>query len=99
MTFLLVGVGTMVLTALESGDSSYLMAREEFILNMFETVSAFATVGLSTGLTPMLDDVEKVTVIILMFVGRLGPVWLLSALQSWQAERRFKVPTSTLPFG
>nr|WP_321514068.1 potassium transporter TrkG [uncultured Pseudodesulfovibrio sp.] len=99
MTFVLIFIGTMILTALESGDSTYLMAREEFILNMFETVSAFGTVGLSTGLTPMLDDVEKITVIILMFVGRLGPVWLLSALQSWQAERRYKVPTSTLPFG
>jgi len=99
MTFILVAVGTMVLTALESGDSSHLMAREDFILNMFETVSAFGTVGLSTGLTPLLDDVEKVTVIILMFVGRLGPVWLLSALQSWQAERRYKMPTASLPFG
>ncbi len=98
-TLILVSVGTIVLTALESGDSSYLMAREEFLVNMFETISAFATVGLSTGVTSMLDDVEKVTVIILMFVGRLGPVWLLSALQSWQTERRYKVPTADLPLG
>ncbi|AMK11447.1 MAG: TrkH family potassium uptake protein [Pseudodesulfovibrio sp.] len=99
MTFILVGAGTMVLTSLESGDSSYLMARGEFIADMFETISAFATVGLSTGMTPLLDDFERVTLIVLMFVGRLGPIWLLSALQSWQTERRYKVPTSTLPFG
>ncbi|WP_319467499.1 potassium transporter TrkG [uncultured Pseudodesulfovibrio sp.] len=98
-TFVLVWVGTMVLTAFESGQVSELMAREEFLPNLFETVSAFATVGLSTGVTPVLTDVEKVTVIILMFVGRLGPMWLLSALQSWQAERRYKVPTSDLPLG
>ena len=100
MTFLLVGTGTMILAALDSGSSGpYLMARDEFLADMFETISAFATVGLSTGLTPTLGDAEKVAVIILMFVGRLGPVWLLSALQSWQSERRFRVPTANLPFG
>jgi trk system potassium uptake protein TrkH len=99
MTFLLVGMGTMILAALDSGSGPYLMARDEFLADIFETISAFATVGLSTGLTPTLGDAEKVTVIILMFVGRLGPVWLLSALQSWQSERRFRVPTANLPFG
>ncbi|BDQ33050.1 TrkH family potassium uptake protein [Pseudodesulfovibrio portus] len=99
MSFLLVGMGTMILAALDSGTGPYLMARDEFLADVFETVSAFATVGLSTGLTPSLGDAEKVTVIILMFVGRLGPVWLLSALQSWQSERRFRVPTANLPFG
>ncbi|MBG0789100.1 MAG: potassium transporter TrkH [Desulfovibrionaceae bacterium] len=100
MTFLLVGAGTLILAALDSGGSGpYLMARDEFLADMFEVISAFATVGLSTGLTPTLGDAEKVVVIILMFVGRLGPVWLLSALQSWQSERRFRVPTANLPFG
>jgi len=99
MSLLLVGEGTMVLTSMESGDSSYLMARGEFIADMFESISAFATVGLSTGMTPLLDNFERVTLIVLMFVGRLGPIWMLSALQSWQSERRFRVPTSTLPFG
>lgn len=100
MTFLLVGTGVMILAALDSGGHGpYLMARDEFLADMFESISAFATVGLSTGLTPTLGDAEKVAVIILMFVGRLGPVWLLSALQSWQSERRFRVPTSNLPFG
>ena len=99
MTFLLVGAGVMILAALDSGGGPYLMARDEFLADMFEVISAFATVGLSTGLTPSLGDGEKVAVIILMFVGRLGPVWLLSALQSWQSERRFRVPTANLPFG
>lgn len=99
MTVLLIITGTMLLTSLDSGGSAYLLARGEFFVSMFETISAFGTVGLSTGLTPVLDSAEKVVVIILMFVGRLGPVWLLSALQSWQSERRYQLPTGNLPFG
>jgi len=99
MTMLLVGVGTMVLTSLESVGTSYLMGREKFMINMFEVVSAFGTVGLSTGLTSQLNGAEKMMISILMFVGRLGPVWLLSALHSWQTERRYQVPTADLPLG
>lgn len=99
MAMILIWTGTMVLTALEGSATSSLMARDEFMLNMFESISAFATVGLSTGITSTLDDIEKITVIILMFIGRLGPVWLLSALQSWQTERRYKIPEAELPLG
>jgi trk system potassium uptake protein TrkH len=96
---ILVGVGTMVLTSLESVGQNYLMGREKFMINMFEVISAFGTVGLSTGLTPNLNGTEKFMIVALMFVGRLGPVWLLSALHSWQTERRYRVPTENLPLG
>ncbi|MFJ6415898.1 TrkH family potassium uptake protein [Paeniglutamicibacter sp. NPDC091659] len=46
----------------------------------FETVSAFATVGLSTGITPVLPPAGQLLLVFLMFVGRLGPVTLASAL-------------------
>lgn len=99
MTFVLVGIGTLVLTGLEGESASNLLAREDFLSNMFETVSAFGTVGLSTGITADLTQVEKAVVVVLMFVGRLGPIWLLYALQSWQTERRYLVPTADLPLG
>ncbi|MBU0630613.1 MAG: TrkH family potassium uptake protein [Candidatus Margulisbacteria bacterium] len=41
---------------------------------LFETVSAFGTVGLSTGLTPTLSNGGKLVVTLLMFIGRLGPL-------------------------
>jgi trk system potassium uptake protein TrkH len=41
---------------------------------IFEATSALGTVGLSTGITPLLSPLGKITVILLMFVGRLGPL-------------------------
>jgi trk system potassium uptake protein TrkH len=41
---------------------------------VFEQISAFGTVGLSTGLTPSLSSVGKIWIIATMFVGRLGPL-------------------------
>lgn len=46
----------------------------------FETVSAFATVGLSTGITASLPPAGQLLLVFLMFIGRLGPVTLASAL-------------------
>ena len=43
-----------------------------------ETISAFATVGLSTGITGSLHVASKILIIITMYIGRLGPLTLLS---------------------
>lgn len=47
---------------------------------LFEVVSAFATVGLSTGITADLPTAAHLVLVLLMFVGRLGPITLVSAL-------------------
>lgn len=47
---------------------------------MFETASALGTVGLSTGITSSLTTAGKVIIIIIMLVGRLGPLTLLAAM-------------------
>lgn len=46
----------------------------------FEAVSAFATVGLSTGITAQLPDDARWVIMALMFIGRVGPVTLGAAL-------------------
>ncbi|MGB4309536.1 MAG: TrkH family potassium uptake protein [Candidatus Cloacimonadaceae bacterium] len=46
---------------------------------MFEAVSAFGTAGLSTGITPMLSTLGKLLIILLMYVGRIGPLTLIYA--------------------
>jgi trk system potassium uptake protein TrkH len=47
---------------------------------LFESISAFGTVGLSTGITPGLPDAGKLVLVALMFLGRLGPLTLGSAI-------------------
>lgn len=46
----------------------------------FEAVSAFGTVGLSAGVTPLLSDTGRVVIIVLMYLGRIGPLTLATAL-------------------
>jgi len=60
-----------------------------FLIDTFEAVSAFSTVGLSLGITPKLSIAGKFLVIILMFVGRVG---LLSAAFAI-LKRAEKIPT------
>lgn len=53
-----------------------------FIEFLFEAVSAFGTVGLSTGITPGLPDPALIVLSVVMFAGRLGPLTLVVALAS-----------------
>lgn len=55
-------------------------SRERFLARLFETVSAFNTVGLSLGITPELSVSSRWVVIVLMFAGRTGPLAIASAL-------------------
>lgn len=55
---------------------------------LFETISAAGTVGLSTGITSLLNPVSKILIMILMYGGRVGGLSLALAL----AERREHVP-------
>ncbi|MER7815214.1 potassium transporter TrkG [Streptomyces sp. NPDC096153] len=59
---------------------------------LFEAVSAFGTVGLSTGITADFPDSGRLVLILLMFVGRLGPVTLVSALALRERTRRYQLP-------
>lgn len=52
----------------------YLFITEQFtfVETLFEVISAFATVGLTTGITPLLSNSGKLLIICIMFVGRVG---------------------------
>jgi trk system potassium uptake protein TrkH len=51
-----------------------------FLEALFECISALGTVGLSTGITASLTDPGKIVLVVLMLVGRLGPVTAAAAL-------------------
>lgn len=53
-----------------------------FLQVSFESVSAFATVGLSTGITPHLGTVSKLILILIMFIGRVGPITIATSLKA-----------------
>ena len=70
LSILVVCAGTLILCILEPGLN--------FIQLMFEVVSAFGTVGLSTGITPGLCAASKFVIVLIMFIGRLGAFTLFS---------------------
>lgn len=59
---------------------------------LFEVVSAFATVGLSTGVTADLPGSAQLILVGLMFLGRLGPITLVSALALRERTRLYELP-------
>ena len=72
------GAGLLILAACQQGVGDWDLADMAF-----EQISAFGTVGLSTGLTPFLTPLGKVWIILTMYFGRLGPLTLaLWALES-----------------
>jgi trk/ktr system potassium uptake protein len=73
---------TSMLLFFSSGDATSLINRHKFVEYLFETVSAFGTVGLSMGVTPQLNDIQKLAIIFMMFAGRVGPLTLAFALYS-----------------
>lgn len=63
---------------------------------IFEATSALGTVGLSTGATPLLDEIGKVIIIIAMFVGRIGPVTLFMLLNDEQEVSDARYPVESV---
>ncbi|MEG4170177.1 MULTISPECIES: TrkH family potassium uptake protein [unclassified Microcoleus] len=71
----------------------------EFIAALYEAVSAFATVGLSTGITPTLSAIGKLILIATMYIGRVGVLLLISAAFGDPKPRSFKYAEESLLVG
>ncbi|GGF60331.1 K+ transporter Trk [Paenibacillus albidus] len=70
-----------------------------FLMILFETTSAFATVGLSMGLTPELSTIGKILICVTMFAGRLGLLTLAYALGPKQGKPLYKYPEGKMIIG
>ncbi|MEW6337434.1 MAG: potassium transporter TrkG [Acidobacteriota bacterium] len=80
LALVVVVAGMIAVAACEHGAAGGTQARAGFLAEAFDVVSAFGTVGLSTGITPAFGDGSRLTLIVLMFVGRIGPLTLGLAL-------------------
>ena len=89
LTVALVGVGVLaasVLALMTLGETGLTAAA-------FEAVSALSTVGLSTGVTTAEGSPTRIVLIMLMFIGRLGPVVLVAAIVLRSRPNLFRFPT------
>ncbi|WP_449279979.1 TrkH family potassium uptake protein [Lentzea alba] len=88
LTVALLGVGAVMAGTIT------LLSISPFPLDdvLFETTSAFGTVGMSTGITAQLPAAGQLVLIALMFIGRLGPITLASALALRDRARRYELP-------
>jgi trk system potassium uptake protein TrkH len=75
LALLVVFSGTFIMIVVEDSHFSFLQV-------LFESVSAFATVGLSTGITPQLTLISKIVLMLTMFIGRLGPITIATSLSA-----------------
>lgn len=92
VAFLAVVVGTTAITALE---------QTNLIDALYEVTSAVGTVGLTTGLTPGLRQISKLVIIVLMYMGRIGPVTLALVFAGKVGKRknRRKLPEERVMVG
>lgn len=90
LSLVLVAAGTISLLALTDWG---------FDRVLFESVSAFGTVGLSTGITSSLPDAAKLALVLLMFAGRIGPLTFAAALANRSTTRLHRRPEERMSIG
>lgn len=66
---------------------------------LFETISAFGTVGLSANFTPELSPVGRVLISIMMFIGRLGPLTMAFALLNTRKDAKVRYAEEKILIG
>ncbi len=70
-----------------------------FERTVFEAFSAFGTVGLSMGITPLLSNMGKLIIIMLMYLGRVGPLTLIFAISASSEKSNFKFIEEKISIG
>jgi len=91
-------LAVMILMMSELGGLSHTQTRGRFLELFFEAFSAFGTVGLSTGITGTLSPFGRVTIVLLMFIGRLGPM-VIGLAVSRERINRFQFAEENIMIG
>ncbi|MFH1846575.1 MAG: TrkH family potassium uptake protein [Candidatus Omnitrophota bacterium] len=90
-------VFTIILTCTQNAGG--IENKGTFIKSFFEIVSAFGTVGLSTGITAGLNNAGKLCIIATMFAGRVGPLTLTLAVAFKKRKDNYVYPEETVMVG
>lgn len=88
--FTLIITGTMIILSNSDFD---------FLTVLYEVTSAYATVGLTLGITTKLNAVCKITLIILMFMGRVGSLTVLYSFIKTDSKKKYKYPKEEINIG
>jgi trk system potassium uptake protein TrkH len=92
-------VGMVALQATEFGELPHNETRGLFLEHLFEVVSALSTVGLSMGLTTRLSDGGLMVLMVLMFVGRVGPLVIAASLIGERPQINYRLPEADIMIG
>ncbi|MEV0586660.1 potassium transporter TrkG [Nonomuraea sp. NPDC050310] len=92
----------VLLSAAAIGVASYalmVMTKHDLDQILFEAISAFSTTGLSSGITTEMPPAGHVVLALLMFIGRIGPLTLGSALALRDRRTRYELPEERMLVG
>jgi trk system potassium uptake protein TrkH len=95
----LIVLAASALMATESQGLAAGEAQQRFLPVLFETISAFGTVGLSLGQTPLLSEPGKLVIVVVMFLGRVGPLTLALAITARRARVQYRYAEENLMIG
>jgi trk system potassium uptake protein len=88
-----------VLMAIQTYEMTSKFSQNSFLPILFESISAFGTVGLSMGETANLGMSGKIVIGIVMFLGRIGPLTLALAISPKPHEKQFRFPEENIMVG
>lgn len=95
----LVIIASSVLMVTETREYTPSASQGRMISIIFETLSAFATVGLSLNFTPSLTDTGKLIIALVMFMGRIGPLTLALAISLRQKRMQHRYAEENIMVG
>ncbi|MEA3312804.1 MAG: potassium transporter TrkG, partial [Caldisericota bacterium] len=87
-----IAVATLVILFVQGGEFTFLQV-------LFEVISAFGTVGLSTGITTHLSSISRFVIIVTMFVGRVGSMSLVISMMGRRKTPHIGYPEEDIAIG
>ena len=102
----IVGISVLAITAftflllIMENNNALGVDKHGFLIKiLFEVISAFGTVGLTTGITPHLSSIGRLIIIVTMFMGRVGPLTLALAIGASETKADYKYPEAKVTVG